>query len=116
MSNLAAVAERLAQTRRWLDQEADRLATRLDQLERRAPAAIQHAHRLLDEQQKDLEATEQMILQMVSASVSLEAAVGSNKARAPQPADTSQLPRVQPKQSNVAPAHIKLDRTPHTFP
>ena len=107
MSKLAAVAERLAQTRRWLDQEADRLAARLDQLERRAPAAIQHAHRILDEQQKDLEATEQMIQQMVNASVSLEAAAGSNKARAPQPAGPSQLPRVQPKQSNDAPAPLE---------
>ena len=104
MSKLAAVAERLAQTRRWLDQEADRLAARLDQLEARAPAAIQNAHRLLDDQLKEVEATEQMIQQWVNAS--LEVSGGSNKPRAPQHAGTSQLPRTQPKQSNDAPAPL----------
>ena len=71
MSKLAAVAERLAETRRWLDQEADRLAARLDQLERRAPAAIQTAHRLLDEQQRGLEETERMVQQWLSATADL---------------------------------------------
>ena len=98
MSKLAAVAERLAQTRRWLDQEADRLAARLDQLEKRAPAAIQTAHRLLDEQQRDLDATELMVQQWLSATA--EASGGSGKSRAPQHAGTSPLARPQPKQSN----------------
>jgi len=71
MSKLAAVAERLAETRRWLDQEADRLAARLDQLEKRAPAAIQTAHRLLDEHQRGLEDTERMVQQWLSATADL---------------------------------------------
>src|SRR5262245_17775949 len=66
MSKLAEVAERLAETRRWLDQEASRLAARLDQLERRAPIAIQTAHRLVDEQLKGLEETERMVQQWMS--------------------------------------------------
>lgn len=97
MSKLAAVAERLAQTRRWLDQEADRLAARLDQLEKRAPAAIQTAHRILDEQLRDLDATEQMVQQWLSATAEVSGASG--KSRTPQ-AGTSPLARPQPKQSN----------------
>jgi hypothetical protein len=113
MSKLAAVAERLAQTRRWLDQEADRLAARLDQLERRAPAAIQNAHRILDEQQRELDATEQMVAQWLNASA--EVAAGANKPRAPQQAGTSPLPRPQARptadgaSAALDPAHLFLD-------
>jgi hypothetical protein len=112
MSKLAAVAERLAQTRRWLDQEVDRLAARLDQLEKRAPVAIQNAHRILDDQQRDLETTEQMVQHWLSASA--EASGGSNKPSAPQHAP-SPLARAQPKQSSdlapgpVDPAYRFLD-------
>jgi hypothetical protein len=67
MSKLAEVAERLAETRRWLDQEASRLAARLDQLERRAPKMIQAAHQLIDEQLRGLEETERMVQQWLSA-------------------------------------------------
>ena len=80
MSKLAEVAERLAETRRWLDQEADRLAARLDQLERRAPKAIQNAHRLIDEQLRGLDETERMVQQWLSAT----AEPGAGKAT-PQP-------------------------------
>ena len=112
MSKLAAVAERLAQTRRWLDQEADRIAARLDQLEKRAPAAIQNAHRILDEQQRDLDATEQMVQQWLSATADLSAA---SKPRAAQHAGTSPLTRTQPRQADdpapgqPEPAHHFLD-------
>jgi hypothetical protein len=112
MSKLAAVAERLAQTRRWLDQEADRIAARLDQLEKRAPAAIQNAHRILDEQQRDLDATEQMVQQWLSATADLSAA---SKPRAAQHAGTSPLTRAQPRQTGdlapgqPEPAHHFLD-------
>jgi hypothetical protein len=80
MSKLAEVAERLAETRRWLDQEASRLAARLDQLERRAPQAIQNAHRLIDEQLRGLDETERMVQQWLSAT----ADPGAGKAT-PQP-------------------------------
>ena len=112
MSKLAAVAERLAQTRRWLDQEADRIAARLDQLEKRAPAAIQNAHRILDEQQRDLDATEQMVQQWLSATADLSAA---SKPRAAPHAGTSPLTRTQPRQADdqapgqPEPAHHFLD-------
>jgi len=112
MSKLAAVAERLAQTRRWLDQEADRIAARLDQLEKRAPAAIQNAHRILDEQQRDLDATEQMVQQWLSASAEVS---GASKPRAPQQAGTNPSARAQPKPSSegapaqLDPAHRFLD-------
>jgi hypothetical protein len=80
MSKLAEVAERLAETRRWLDQEASRLAARLDQLEKRAPIAIQTAHRLVDEQLRGLEETERMVQQWLSATAEPSAGKG-----APQP-------------------------------
>ena len=101
MSKLAQVAERIAQTRRWLDQEADRLADRLDQIEKRAPAAFQNAHRILDEQQRDLDATEQMVQQWLSASAEVSGA--SNKSRAPQQAARSST-RAQPKPNDGASA------------
>jgi hypothetical protein len=113
MSKLAAVAERLAQTRRWLDQEADRLAARLDQLERRAPAAIQNAHRILDEQQRELDATEQMVAQWLSASADVAGGANKPRASAPQQAG-SPLPRPQARPADGAsgqldPAHRFLD-------
>jgi hypothetical protein len=105
MSKLAAVAERIAQTRRWLDQEADRLAARVDQIEKRAPAALQNAHRLLDDQQRDIDAIELMVQQWLSAT-----ADGANKARAPQ--QTAVVPPPRPKLPNdAAPAFD----SPHYF-
>jgi hypothetical protein len=98
MSKLAEVAERLAETRRWLDQEASRLAARLDQLEKRAPIAIQTAHRLVDEQLRGLEETERMVQQWLSATADLGAgkatpqphhvAASSVAATPPKPAET----------------------------
>lgn len=98
MSKLTAVVERVAQTKRWLDQEADRLAARLDQLEKRAPAVILNAHRVLDDQQKGLDATEKLIQQWVS--LASELSTGPDKPRASQPAGTSQLSGAQHRQSN----------------
>lgn len=101
MSKLAAVAERLAETRRWLDQEADRLAARLDQLEKRAPAAIQTAHRLLDEQQRGLEETERMVQQWLSATADLANAA---KATPQHAAATPTVPKPpKPQESAAAP-------------
>jgi hypothetical protein len=87
MSKLAEVAERLAETRRWLDQEASRLAARLDQLEKRAPIVIQTAHRLVDEQLRGLEETERMVQQWLSAT----AEPGAGKAT-PQPHHSAASP------------------------
>jgi hypothetical protein len=111
MSKLAQVAERIAQTRRWIEQEADRLAARLDQIEKRAPAAFQNAHRILDEQQRDLDATEQMVQQWLSASA--EVSGTSNKSRVPQQAASASV-RAQPKPNDGAaapldPVHRFLD-------
>ena len=94
MSKLAEVAERLAETRRWLDQEADRLAARLDQLERRAPKAIQTAHRLIDEQLRGLDETERMVQQWLSAT----AEPGAGKAT-PQPNRPPRVPSERRRQS-----------------
>ena len=101
MSKLAAVAERLAETRRWLDQEADRLAARLDQLEERAPAALQTAHRLLDEQQRGLEETERMVQQWLSATADLaNAAKGTPQHAVASPA----VPKPPKSQESIAAA------------
>src|SRR5262245_17975926 len=108
MSKLAAVAERIAQTRRWLDQEADRLAARLDQIEKRAPAAIQNAHRLLDGQQRDLDAIEQMVQQWLSAT-----ADASSKLRTAQhaavPPGRAQFKQPTDAPASFDPAHYLLD-------
>lgn len=89
MSKLAEVAERLAETRRWLDQEAGRLAARLDQLEKRAPKAIQTAHRLIDDQLRGLEETERMVQQWLNATAELSTAKGT-----PQPQHAAAGPAV----------------------
>jgi len=98
MSRLAEVAERLAETRRWLDQEASRLAARLDQLEKRAPKAIQTAHRLIDDQLRGLEETERMVQQWLNATAELStgkatsqprhSATGPSVATSPKPLET----------------------------
>jgi hypothetical protein len=95
MSKLAAVAERIARTKRWLDQEVDRLAARLDQFEQRAPIVFQDAHRILDEHQRDLEAAEELMRQW--ANPSQAATPGrSAKPRTPLQANGSP-PRGQPR-------------------
>jgi hypothetical protein len=98
MSKLTAVIERVAHTKRWLDQEADRLAARLDQLEKRAPAVILNAHRILDDQQKGLDATEKLIQQWVS--LASELSTGPEKPRVSQHAGASQSSGTQHRQSN----------------
>lgn len=102
MSKLADVAERLAETRRWLDQEAERLAARLDQLEKRAPIAIQTAHRLLDEQLRGLDTTEKMVQQWLNATSEL---AGATK-HTPQHAGPSPVPPATPKPQESPPASL----------
>jgi hypothetical protein len=93
MSKLAAVAERIARTKRWLDQEVDRLAARLDQFEQRAPVVFQDAHRILDEHQRDLETAEELMRQWVTPP---QATARPAKPRTPQQANGSP-PRGQPR-------------------
>jgi hypothetical protein len=98
MSKLTAVIERVAHTKRWLDQEADRLAARLDQLEKRAPTVILNAHRILDDQQKGLDATEKLIQQWVS--LASELSTGPDKSRVSPLTGASQQSGAQHRQSS----------------
>jgi hypothetical protein len=114
MSKLAEVAERLAETRRWLDQEASRLATRLDQLERRAPKVIHTAHQLIDEQLRGLEETERMVQQWLSATAEPAAGKGTPQPHhaAASPTATSSRPLETVKERATAvlePAKAVLD-------
>lgn len=109
MSKLAEVAERLAETRRWLDQEASRIAARLDQLEKRAPKVIQTAHQLIDEQLRGLEETERMVQQWLSATAEPGEGKGTSPSAGAGPAAASSSK--QPPSKEMPATIADLDRT-----
>src|SRR5262245_25332012 len=92
MGKLTAVLERIAQTKQRLDEEAERLAARLDRLERGAPVIIRQAHRLLDDQLRELDATAQLIEQWTSA---LDVADSLHGYRSPSPTREPAAPPYQ---------------------
>lgn len=64
MGKLSAVAQRISDTRRKLDDEADRLANRLDGLDKKAPEAFAVAHSVVDSQHADLDGMEAELRQL----------------------------------------------------
>lgn len=68
MINLAALAKRITQTQRRLDYEAHMLSLRLEKLDKAATVALRNAHLILDEQQKNVTAIEQMVQQLTAFS------------------------------------------------
>lgn len=64
MSKLQAVADRIKDTKKRLDDEADKLALRLDKIEKDAPAAFDRGHKFLDAQQQDVAGIEATLRQL----------------------------------------------------
>lgn len=64
MSKLQAIADRIKDTKRKLDDEADKLAVKLDGIDKNAPAAFDRGHRFLDAQQADVAAIEDTLRQL----------------------------------------------------
>lgn len=64
MGKLHEVALRIAETRKSLEGEADKLSTRLDDLSKKAPAAFGHANALLDSHNADIDAMESELRQL----------------------------------------------------
>ena len=64
MGKLQAVAERIKDTKAKLEAEADKLASRLDDLDKKAPAAFDRGHSFLDAQHADLTAMEAELRQL----------------------------------------------------
>jgi hypothetical protein len=92
MGKLTAVLERITQTKQRLDEEADRLAVRLDRLERDAPVIIQQAHRILNDQLRELDATAQLIERWANA---LDVADSLHGYRSPSPSREPAAPPYQ---------------------
>src|SRR5690242_13305131 len=55
MGKLASVAQRIAETRKKLESEADKLAGRLDDMDKKAPEAFNRAHTILDSHNADID-------------------------------------------------------------
>lgn len=64
MGKLAAVAQRIGETRKKLESEADRLALRLDDMDKKAPAAFDRAHSIIDQHNTDLDSMESELRQL----------------------------------------------------
>jgi hypothetical protein len=64
MGKLHDVAQRVAQTRQRLSDEADKIAARLDQIDQKAPNAFANAHSILDQHNSDLDAMETELRQL----------------------------------------------------
>jgi len=64
MSKMARVAERIHETKKMLDSEADRLAKRLDAIDQATPVAMQNAHAFCDQQHKEVSEIENTLRQL----------------------------------------------------
>jgi methyl-accepting chemotaxis protein len=64
MGKLHDVAQRVAQTRQRLSDEADKIAARLDQIDQKAPNAFANAHSILDQHNADIDAMEAELRQL----------------------------------------------------
>ena len=64
MSKLAAIAERIKDTKTRLDAEADKLAERLDAVDAKAPGAFDGAHAFLAKQDAEIQAIEDTMRQL----------------------------------------------------
>lgn len=66
MSKLQAIADRIKDTKRKLDEQADKLARRLDSVDSLAPDAIGKAHSFLDAQEADVRSIEDTLNQLTN--------------------------------------------------
>ncbi len=64
MGKLQEVAQRIAATQKLLNSEADRLAERLTEVEKKAPQAFDRGHQILNQHNADLDAMESELRQL----------------------------------------------------
>ncbi len=64
MGKLQEVAQRIAATQKKLNEEADRLSGRLDEVDKKAPAAFERGHQILTQHNADLDAMENELRQL----------------------------------------------------
>jgi len=64
MSKLSAVADRIKQTKKRLDDEADKLMNKLDGLDVKAPAAFDRGHAFLTQQHAEVDAIDDTLRQL----------------------------------------------------
>ena len=64
MSKLQNLADRIRDTKKRLDDEADKLAARLDGLDKLAPDALGRAHTFIEQQQADVDSIEATLRQL----------------------------------------------------
>jgi hypothetical protein len=99
MINLVTLAKRITQSKRQLDHEAHLLAVRLEKLDKAATLALQNAHLILDEQQRNVAALEQMNQQLMNQQLT---AIGSEEAGdAPSDNGKAQPENLDAQQQNV---------------
>jgi hypothetical protein len=61
---LHSIAQRIAATKKSLDNQADQLAARLDDLDKKAPDAFKSANALIDQHNTDIDAMEAELRQL----------------------------------------------------
>lgn len=81
MATLASIADRLTQTNKTLDDEADGLATKLNELDKIAPDAIANAHAFIDAKKAEVLAIEATLKQLSNLPL---AGASTNSQNAPQ--------------------------------
>ena len=64
MGKLQAVAQRIRQTKTNLEAEADKLAGKLDELDKKAPAAFERGHTIIAQHNADVDAMDSELRQL----------------------------------------------------
>src|SRR5512139_4023254 len=64
MGKLQSVAQRIADVKKQLEDEADKLATKVEGLVAKAPAAFDRGHAILDQHSADVDAMESELRQL----------------------------------------------------
>ena len=66
MNKPSSLAQRIAETKKRHDAEADAIAKRLDELDSKAPAAFAHAQSIVNSQHDDIDAMEAELKQLTN--------------------------------------------------
>lgn len=87
MGKLSAIADRIRDTKARLDAEADKLAARMDDIDKAAPVAFSRGHAFLSDQQAQVDEIEGTLRQLSNLPLDVPATLPVDSGPTPGPSD-----------------------------
>lgn len=114
VGKLSAIAERIRDTKKRLDDEADKLATRLDDIDHAAPKAFDRGHRFLDSQESEVNEIEETLRQL--SNLPLDELPASPGASPVAPVTTPPVAETPPQGTRALSLDDVVRKLPRTWP